>query len=173
MALEIAFWLVTNGCQNLILTSRSGIRTKLHMYAVQRLQNLGCSVTVLKNSMSTQDNAEEIFNLVKNNAKISAINSIYLASAILDDGMFTKLDAASFERVYLAKSLPAILIDEYTRKLGDKRTQLIAFSSVSCAFGNAGQTNYGYANSILDEIMTNRRQDGYPGKFFSQYPSYF
>lgn len=38
------------------------------------------------------------------------------------------------------------------------------FSSVSCGKGNAGQTNYGMANSIMERICEQRQKDGYPGK---------
>jgi fatty acid synthase len=34
---------------------------------------------------------------------------------------------------------------------------------VSCGHGNPGQTNYGYANSILERICELRRKDGLHG----------
>jgi fatty acid synthase len=34
---------------------------------------------------------------------------------------------------------------------------------VSCGRGNAGQTNYGYANSVLERICESRRKDGFHG----------
>lgn len=42
--------------------------------------------------------------------------------------------------------------------------EFIVFSSVSCGKGNAGQTNYGMANSIMERICEQRQKDGYPGK---------
>uniref|UniRef100_A0A8C6EKW6 Fatty acid synthase n=1 Tax=Microcebus murinus TaxID=30608 RepID=A0A8C6EKW6_MICMU len=39
----------------------------------------------------------------------------------------------------------------------------VAFSSVSCGRGNAGQTNYGFANSTMERICEKRRHDGLPG----------
>lgn len=39
----------------------------------------------------------------------------------------------------------------------------MAFSSVSCGRGNAGQTNYGFANSAMERICEQRRHDGLPG----------
>lgn len=38
----------------------------------------------------------------------------------------------------------------------------MVFSSVSCGRGNAGQTNYGMANSIMERICELRKRDGYP-----------
>lgn len=37
----------------------------------------------------------------------------------------------------------------------------VVFSSVSCGRGNAGQTNYGMANSVMERICERRKQDGY------------
>lgn len=39
----------------------------------------------------------------------------------------------------------------------------VAFSSVSCGRGNAGQSNYGYANSAMERVCEKRRYDGLPG----------
>ena len=40
----------------------------------------------------------------------------------------------------------------------------VVFSSVSCGRGNAGQANYGYANSAMERICERRRSDGLPGR---------
>lgn len=39
----------------------------------------------------------------------------------------------------------------------------VVFSSVSCGRGNAGQTNYGMSNSIMERICEARVRDGLPG----------
>jgi fatty acid synthase len=39
----------------------------------------------------------------------------------------------------------------------------VVFSSISCGRGNAGQTNYGYANSTMERICEQRQHDGLPG----------
>lgn len=38
----------------------------------------------------------------------------------------------------------------------------MAFSSVSCGRGNAGQSNYGYANSAMERVCEKRHYDGLP-----------
>lgn len=40
----------------------------------------------------------------------------------------------------------------------------VVFSSVSCGRGNAGQTNYGMANSVMERIIEQRQRDGLPAK---------
>lgn len=50
-----------------------------------------------------------------------------------------------------------------TRKLCPDLGYFVAFSSVSCGRGNAGQSNYGYANSGMERVCEKRRFDGLPG----------
>lgn len=38
----------------------------------------------------------------------------------------------------------------------------MVFSSVSCGRGNAGQSNYGLANSAMERICERRQADGLP-----------
>lgn len=40
----------------------------------------------------------------------------------------------------------------------------MVFSSVSCGRGNAGQSNYGLANSVMERIVEKRHRDGLPAK---------
>lgn len=54
-------------------------------------------------------------------------------------------------------------MDICSRKLCPKLKHFVIFSSVSCGRGNAGQTNYGYANSVMERICEQRRKCGLPG----------
>jgi len=51
-----------------------------------------------------------------------------------------------------------------TRELcGNTLDWFVMFSSISCGRGKAGQSNYGYANSVMERICERRRSDGLPG----------
>ena len=50
-----------------------------------------------------------------------------------------------------------------TREACPELDYFVVFSSVSCGRGNAGQTNYGFANSTMERICEKRRHDGLPG----------
>jgi len=55
-------------------------------------------------------------------------------------------------------------LDVVTRELcGSTLEWFVVFSSVSCGRGNAGQANYGYANSAMERVCECRRSDGHPG----------
>lgn len=59
---------------------------------------------------------------------------------------------ASFERVYNTKVLPLEVIME---ELATELKLLVLFSSISSAFGNAGQCDYSSGNSAMDAAITN------------------
>ncbi len=55
-------------------------------------------------------------------------------------------------------------LDQFTRKYSQKSLDyFVVFSSISCGRGNAGQTNYGYANSTMERICEQRQRDSLPG----------
>jgi len=43
----------------------------------------------------------------------------------------------------------------------------VVFSSIVSWYGNAGQANYGYGNSVMERICERRRSDGLPGQLSS------
>ncbi len=54
-------------------------------------------------------------------------------------------------------------LDKYTRQYCKDSLELfVAFSSVVSPVGNAGQTNYGYANSAMERICEHRQADELP-----------
>ena len=66
-----------------------------------------------------------------------------------------------FEKVVGSKNL-----DMATRVVCNNTLDwFVMFSSLACGRGNAGQANYGYANSTMERICEQRRSDGLPGQF--------
>ena len=56
-------------------------------------------------------------------------------------------------------------LDRVTRELCKESLEwFVVFSSVSCGRGNAGQANYGLANSFMERICEQRKEDGFPGR---------
>ena len=54
-------------------------------------------------------------------------------------------------------------LDVLSREMCPALRHFVVFSSVSCGRGNAGQTNYGMNNSIMERICEARVRDGFPG----------
>lgn len=55
-----------------------------------------------------------------------------------------------------------VFLHRVTRRSCPDLSYFVAFSSVSCGRGNAGQSNYGYANSAMERVCEKRRFDGLP-----------
>ena len=54
-------------------------------------------------------------------------------------------------------------LDQVTREICKDLDWFVVFSSVTSGRGNTGQSNYGMANSFMERICEQRKQDGYPG----------
>lgn len=54
-------------------------------------------------------------------------------------------------------------IHRVTRQQCPELQHFVVFSSVSCGRGNAGQSNYGFANSTMERVCEQRRHDNLPG----------
>lgn len=54
-------------------------------------------------------------------------------------------------------------IDAATRTQCPDLKHFVCFSSVSGGFGNAGQSNYAFANCYLDELVHERKSQGFSG----------
>lgn len=61
------------------------------------------------------------------------------------------------------KAVSTILLDEESRLRCPSLHQFVVFSSVSCGRGNAGQSNYGMSNSVMERVCERRSMDGLPG----------
>lgn len=75
---------------------------------------------------------------------------LHLAGVIKDDFFINKKIEASYE-VIEPKILGAILLDKYSAKL--QLDFFIAFSSFTGVVGNLGQSDYAFANALLDNFL--------------------
>ena len=72
--------------------------------------------------------------------------------------------AESFRSVCEPKVKGTENLDRVSREVcRDSLEWFVVFSSVSCGRGNAGQANYGFANSVMERICEERHRDGLPG----------
>lgn len=160
--LELAQWLIDRGARNLVLTSRSGIRSGFQARKVRQWRHQGVSVRISTNDVVTECEAEA---LIKESAALGEVGGVFNLAMVLQDGLMSNQNAESFVKVTNPKILGTINLDNITRRLCCRSLDwFVIFSSVSCGRGNAGQANYGFANSAMERICEKRRQDGLPGK---------
>lgn len=68
----------------------------------------------------------------------------------------------NYKAVCTPKIEGTLNLDQVTRKLCPELDHFVVFSSVSCGRGNAGQSNYGLANSTMERICEQRQKAGFP-----------
>lgn len=148
------------GARNLILCSRSGIRTGYQLKKINYLQTFfAAQIFTSKLNITKENECEE---LIRNSAL--PIGGIFHLAAVLGDSLFENQTAELFHEVVEIKHHGTKYLDHFTRKYAQKTLDyFVVFSSISCGRGNAGQTNYGYANATMERICEQRQKDGLPG----------
>ncbi|XP_024117302.1 fatty acid synthase [Oryzias melastigma] len=157
--LELAHWLMERGARKLVLTTRSGIRTGYQAKRVQEWQNQGVEVLVSTRDVSSLEGTER---LIAEASALGPVGGVFNLAMVLKDGMLENLSPKLFTDVIKPKYDGTAYLDRVTRKLCPDLSYFVAFSSVSCGRGNAGQSNYGYANSAMERVCEKRRFDGLP-----------
>ncbi|KAM9837458.1 fatty acid synthase [Aulostomus maculatus] len=158
--LELAQWLTEKGARKLVLTSRSGIRNGYQAKRVREWQSQNVEVLVSTNDVSTLEGTEK---LITEACRLGPVGGVFHLAMVLKDGMLENLTPQHFLDVSKPKYDGTVNLDIVTRKLCPDLSYFVAFSSVSCGRGNAGQSNYGYANSAMERVCEKRRYDGLPG----------
>ncbi|KAM3957748.1 fatty acid synthase-like [Aphomia sociella] len=158
--LELAQWLVVRGATRIVLNSRSGVRTGYQSMCIRRWREAGVLVTV---SQADATSASGARTLLSEAAALGPVGGVFNLAAVLRDAFLEKLTSEDFKIVAKAKVDGTRALDAATRELAPQLDYFVAFSSVSCGRGNPGQSNYGYANSVMERIVEQRQADGLPG----------
>jgi NAD(P)-dependent dehydrogenase (short-subunit alcohol dehydrogenase family) len=92
------------------------------------------------------------------------IDAVIHAAGIIEDHLIRGKDPESFARVFATKVEPAFTL---ARVLRPESLRFFGmFSSVSARFGNAGQTDYGSANEVLNKLAGHLDRE-WPGRVVS------
>ncbi|CAL1290423.1 unnamed protein product [Larinioides sclopetarius] len=158
--MEVAKWIAERGGRNIILTSRYGARTPYHYFCLKRWQEQGLNVQVSTLNVVNRDEAEK---LLKEASCIGPVGGIFNSALVLKDSFMNNQSEEKFQEVCDPKAVATKNLDELSRKLCPSLDHFICFSSVSSGRGNAGQTNYGFANFLMERICEMRKREGLPG----------
>jgi fatty acid synthase len=165
--LELTHWMLFNGAKKIVLTSRTGIRSNYQRVFLKRLEEVGEMSDMFKTQIivfTSDSNTEEGSKLLLEEAnKLGTIGGIFHLAVVLNDALYENHTIETFRQTCESKINTFVHLDKLTRALNLNLDYFVCFSSVSCGIGNAGQTNYGYANSVLERICELRRKDGLHG----------
>ncbi|KAJ8935858.1 hypothetical protein NQ314_012613 [Rhamnusium bicolor] len=158
--LELANWLITRGATKLVLTSRSGIKTGYQSLCIRRWRGQGVNVHVSTADATTEKGARR---LLEEASELGPIGGIFNLAVVLRDALMENQSEADFKTVSKPKVDGSKQLDAASRILAPHLDYFVNFSSVSCGRGNAGQANYGLANSAMERIAEARQAAGLPG----------
>ena len=158
--LELAHWLESRGAKKIVLTSRSGPQDAYQKLSVKRLEEKGVKVLLSKANCSTLEGTKQ---LIKEAATLGPVGAVFNLAMVLRDSLLSNQTPEMFAEVAAPKVQGTINLDKVTRELCPQIEHFVAFSSVSCGRGNAGQTNYGFANSVMERVCEARKKDGLSG----------
>ncbi|GBN94601.1 Fatty acid synthase, partial [Araneus ventricosus] len=156
---EVAKWIIKKGGRNLILTSRYGARTAHHYFCLKIWEEQGINVKVSTLNVVFKNEAEK---LLEEASRTGPVGGIFNSALVLRDAFMSDQTAESFQEVCDPKAVATKNLDELSRKLCPSLDHFVCFSSISCGRGNAGQTNYGFANSVMEMVCEQRKRDGLP-----------
>ncbi|XP_018370195.1 PREDICTED: fatty acid synthase-like [Trachymyrmex cornetzi] len=159
--LELTDWLIFRGARNIVLISRNGIKNGYQQMKIRLWKSYGVNVLIIKN-IDVAD-LKDCEYLLRTAEKEAPVDAIFNLGVVLRDGALKNQTAEAFAESFQSKARATQMLDKLSRKICLNLRHFVVFSSVSCGRGNAGQTNYGMANSIMERICEKRVEEGLPG----------
>lgn len=124
-------------------------------------KSYGVEIFVSTSNISSKIECEK---LIVDATKMGTVGGIFNLAVVLRDGIFENQDVKMFAESLGPKADATKYLDEISQRLCPELKHFVIFSSVSCGRGNAGQSNYGMGNSIMERIMEQRSECGLPAK---------
>lgn len=159
--IELADWLVLRGARILTLNSRRGVTTSYQSYRIRLWESYGCKIIISTADITTYQGCKS---LLVDSLAHGQIGGIFNLAAVLRDSILENQNVAKFQKCVAPKAVATRFLNELSRILCPQLQHFVVFSSASCGRGNAGQSNYGFANSVMERIIEQRVQDKLPGK---------
>ena len=158
--LELIQWMFEKGAKKFIVSSRNGSINNFQKLFINRIIGSNGLIEINNFDIISKCDAERLLDLA---ASVGEVGGIFNVAMVLNDGLFDRQNVQSFEMVCKPKVNITKNMDEISRQKCQNLDYFVVFSSLSSGKGNAGQTNYGFANSVMERICESRRRDGLHG----------
>lgn len=159
--LELADWLIIRGAENIVLISRNGIKNGYQQMKIEQWRSYKVEVSIISNVDASD--IKDCEYILRSAEKLAPVDAIFNLAVALNDKICQNHTAETFQEPFKAKACATKNLDRLSREICSQLRHFVVFSSVSCGRGNAGQSNYGMANSIMERICERRMQEGLHG----------
>lgn len=159
--MELADWLVIRGAKNLVFVSRGGIKNGYQRMKIKQWKSYGVKILIVSNV--DVSNIKDCEHILKTAEELAPVDAIFNLAVVLNDKICLNHTVETFQEPFKAKAWATKNLDELSRKICRQLRHFVVFSSVSCGRGNAEQSNYGMANSVMERICEKRSQEGLHG----------
>ena len=162
--LELLYWMVMRGAKKFVLSSRGGLKNSYQKLYFKRLKELSKFISIfdIDVSMCTHNviNEDGARALIDEAITKGPVGGIFNLTLVLHDAFVENQTVDTFVEVCSPKLTGLANLDKISRAKCPEIDYFVCFSSLTAGRGNAGQINYGYANSAMERICECRRSEG-------------
>lgn len=135
----------------LVLSGRSAADATIEA-TLDRLRAAGADVAYVQADVSRRDDVERLVATCRE--AYGAVHGIIHSAGVLRDSYIRNKTHEEMAAVFAPKILGTVLLDDATR--GDALDFFVTFSSLAALAGNAGQSDYSFANHYMDAFAAQR-----------------
>lgn len=163
VGLIFARHLASKGNVKLVLTGRSALSAEKQA-ELKALEQNGTEVEYIQADVSNQEDVQQL--IAETKARFGgAIHGILHAAGVVRDRLIPRKTTEEIADVLASKVYGTIWLDQATA--GEPLDFFVFFASGASVSGNAGQSDYAYANTFLDHYADMRTTQGRQGKTVS------
>ncbi|MEO6084119.1 MAG: SDR family NAD(P)-dependent oxidoreductase, partial [Umezawaea sp.] len=152
----VARWVVAQGAEHVVLTSRRGLDAPGAVELRDELVGSGARVTVVACDAADRDAVADVLAAVPAEYPLTAV--VHAAGVSGGDAPVESLTVEQLDRLMLAKETAGWHLHDLTQGLD--LDAFVLFSSGAASWGSGGQPGYAAANAFLDGLAQYRRAQG-------------
>ncbi|EAW16804.1 putative hybrid NRPS/PKS enzyme [Aspergillus fischeri NRRL 181] len=153
LGLSLCRWMINNGARIIALTSRN---PNVDEELLQDMRRGAVDIRVFRTDITDRDAVCRLVEEIRKS--MPRIAGVFNACMVLQDGLFSEMDADTLNNTLAPKVDGSKILDEIFQN--DSLDFFVLFSSLASIIGNAGQSNYHAANMFLSGLAANRRKKG-------------
>ncbi|XP_060084446.1 uncharacterized protein LOC132563711 [Ylistrum balloti] len=159
---EIVKWLGCKGAGIVVSLSRRDCNQQMIVQLQNAMDIHDFQIVPMKCNIGNYADVKKTFGNIKSQFPNYPIKGIFQGAGVLKDTRIETMTMENFKSVLCPKVLGSWNLHLVSREL--PLDFFVMHSSTTSVFGNAGQTNYGAANSFMDSLALYRRANNLPGQ---------